>query len=76
MSDKGFYILLGLGAFVAYSLAMKAAAAVGSAVNPVSRDNIFSSGVNALGDVLDDGVSDDSFSLGSWLYDVTHNDPL
>jgi len=77
MSDKQFYILLGLGAFVAYSIAIKAKAAASSlaeSVDPTSSNNIFYSGVNAIGDLLDDGQSDDSFSLGGWLYDITHDD--
>lgn len=77
MSDKQFYILLGLGAFVAYSIAMKvkaAASSVAGSVDPTSSDNIFASGVNAIGDIFDDGVADDSFSLGGWLYDITHDD--
>lgn len=46
------------------------------AVNPVSRDNIFYEGVNAIGDVLDDGNSDnDSFSFGSAIYELFHKDP-
>lgn len=77
MKDKQFYILLGLGAFVAYSIAVKAKAAAGAvsnAVDPTNSENIFANGVNAVGDLLDDGQSDDSFSLGGWLYDITHDD--
>lgn len=77
MKDKHFYILLGLGAFVAYAVAVKAKAAASSvveSVDPTSRDNIFYGGINAIGDLLDDGRSDDSFSLGGWIYDITHDD--
>ena len=48
-----------------------AAATVGNAINPVNPDNIFAGGVNAVGGALS-GSSD--WSLGSWLYDVTHDD--
>lgn len=44
-------------------------AAVGNAVNPINHDNVFSGAVNAVGDVLDDGDDDDSFSLGATVYD-------
>lgn len=50
----------------------EAAAAVGTAVNPAGRDNLFYRGVNAVGDVLDDGGRNDSFSLGSSIYDWIH----
>lgn len=53
-------------------LAKKNAAAVVTAVNPTDPDNVFYAGVNAAGDQLDDGYDNDSFSLGSWLYDITH----
>ena len=46
-----------------------AAATVGNAINPVNPDNIFAGGVNAVGGALS-GSSD--WSLGSWIYDVTH----
>lgn len=51
------------------SAAGDAAAAVGQAVNPTSDKNLAYRGVNAVGGAL---TGDDSFSLGSWLYDVTH----
>jgi len=77
MSDKQFYILLGLGAFVAYSIIVKTKAAVSSvaeSVDPTSGNNIFYGGINAIGDLLDDGQSDDSFSLGGAIYDYFHDD--
>lgn len=46
-----------------------AAAAAANAVNPTSDKNLAYRGVNAVGEVLS---GDESFSLGSWLYDVTH----
>lgn len=46
-----------------------AAQAVGTAVNPVSDQNLAYKGVNAVGAAVS---GDQSFSLGSWLYSVTH----
>lgn len=47
------------------------------AVNPINPDNIFNSSVNAVGGALvaSDGAgknADGSWTLGGWLYDVTH----
>lgn len=62
-----------LGVIVAYEIlkrdALKGAATIGSAINPVSQGNIFNQGVNSVGAAV---TGDKSFSLGSWLYDVTH----
>lgn len=58
------------------------AAKVAEAITPTNRENVFASGVNAAGKVLvaDDvgpGMNaDDSWSLGAWIYDVTHKNPL
>lgn len=41
-------------------------AAVGQAINPASDQNIVNKAVTAAGAAL---TGDDSFSLGSWLYD-------
>ncbi len=49
--------------------ASEAAAAVGNAVNPASDQNLANRAVTATGRVL---TGDQSFSLGSWLYDLTH----
>lgn len=49
-----------------------AAGDVGDAVNPTSPDNLIYRGVNQFFDVLGDGQDNDSFNLGSWLYDITH----
>lgn len=48
------------------------AAAVGNAVDPTSDKNLAYKGVNAVGGALT-GAKD--FSLGGWLYDVTHPTP-
>lgn len=50
----------------------EAAVAVGQAVNPVNPNNVFASGVNAVGGALTD--QGEAFSLGSWFYDLTHDD--
>ncbi|WP_086931455.1 hypothetical protein [Agarilytica rhodophyticola] len=50
----------------------RSAAAAGNAVNPTNRHNIFAEGVNSIGDILNDGVDDDDFSLGAWIFDITH----
>jgi len=42
---------------------------VGQAVNPTSDQNLAYKGVNSVGEAL---TGDDAFSLGSWLYDLTH----
>jgi hypothetical protein len=49
-----------------------AAKAVGQAVNPVSDQNIFYSGTNAIGGAL---TGDQNFSLGVWVYDALHPAP-
>lgn len=73
---------IGIGVAVAavaiYFIAKKSGGAIGDAVDdlakkldPTSDQNIFYRGVNAVGDVIDDGNRDnDSFSLGSKIYDV------
>lgn len=47
----------------------KTAKDVANAVNPLNHDNVFSRAVNAVGDALDNSNDDNSFSLGSWVYD-------
>lgn len=55
------------------------ATSAAQAINPVNRENIFASGVNAVGGALvsdPDGPgknADGSWTLGAWLYDVTHD---
>lgn len=46
-----------------------AAKAVGTAVNPVSDKNLAYRATNAVGEAI---TGDQSFSLGSWFYDFTH----
>lgn len=49
-----------------------AVAAVGQAVNPVNPDNVFASGVNAVGGAVSGRGAE--WSLGSWVYDVFHDE--
>lgn len=49
--------------------AADAAQAVGDAINPTKDTNLAYRGVNAIGAAVS---GDDSFSLGSWIYDITH----
>ncbi len=79
MSDKQL-LIAGAGVLAAlYFLGHKLVAGLDSAadaITPTNPDNIFYRGVNAVGDILDDGNDDDSFSLGSWLYDLSHSDEV
>lgn len=43
------------------------------AVNPLNPDNIIYSGVNKVGGAI---AGSDDWSLGGWIYDVTHKDPM
>jgi len=61
-------IIGGLGAaVVGYWITRKGLAAI----DPTSTDNVVYSGVNAVGDVLNDGEAAGVFCLGAWFYDVT-----
>lgn len=51
--------------------ALAAAKAVGAAVNPVDRDNVFNSGVDAVGKSLS---GESGWTLGGWVYDITNPD--
>lgn len=58
--------------YLAYKSKDQAAAAVKAAaqsVDPTSTENLVYKGVNHVGAAVS---GDQSFSLGSWLYDVTH----
>lgn len=63
-----YYIVKKLGS-AAVSAVGSAASAVGTAVNPVSDQNLAYRGVNAVGASVS---GDSSFSLGSWIYDLVH----
>lgn len=60
VAGLGFYVYTKRGA-----IAQAAGAAV-DAVNPASSSNLAYTGVNKAGAAI---TGDDSFSLGSWLYD-------
>ena len=56
-------------------------AAAAQYVNPASNQNVVNQGVSAVGGALvsDTGPgrnADGSWTLGGWLYDITHADPL
>ena len=71
----GLYVLTRLTKEAAKDIATAArdsAEAVGETVNPADRRNAVYRAVNAVGDVFDNGSTDDSFSLGGWIYDITH----
>lgn len=67
--------LVGLGVYLVASMfgkGLKAGlSAVGTAINPTSDRNLAYRGVNAIGAAVS---GRDSFSLGSWIYDLTHED--
>lgn len=48
--------------------------AVVQSVNPTNENNLIYKALNSVGDVIDDGEDDDSFDLGRWIYDATHDD--
>ena len=54
-----------------YLLLRKAFAS--GALNPISDKNLAYSGVNAIGSVVS---GDDDWTLGGWVYDITHEDPM
>ena len=69
----GMVALAGL-AFVLYKATGKvagAAASVGNAINPLNHDNVFASAVNKAGAAVS---GDANWSLGGWVYDLTHAD--
>lgn len=76
-------VKIGIGAgllVIAYVLLKKAggtAAAVadkvGAAINPASPENIVNQGVTSAGRAIS---GNDSWTLGGWLYDITHDDPV
>lgn len=55
---------------------VSAAGDAANAVNPTNPDNVFSQGTNAVGDALDDGIDNNSFSLGAWIWEVLHPDQV
>jgi hypothetical protein len=69
MKTKQILLIAGLGAVAIWYAQKKTREAVSAtldAVNPVNDENIFYSGVNAVGEKL---TGDERFNLGSWLYE-------
>ena len=65
-------ITVGVALFLIKRGVASGAAAIGEAITPTNPDNIFARGVNAVGDIFDDGVDDDSFSLGGFIFDLVN----
>lgn len=71
-TDKQLLIIFGVvvvGGVVAYDQASRAAGSLVGYVNPASPSNIFYAGVNAVGASIS---GSESWSLGEWLYDISH----
>ncbi|MDZ7939265.1 MAG: hypothetical protein U5M53_13725 [Rhodoferax sp.] len=76
--------VLGVGYFALRKVtgaAGGAAAATVDAINPASNTNLVNRAVTAVGGAIvsDTGPgrnADGSWTLGGWLYDITHDDPL
>lgn len=72
----GVGVLAFIVARKALGLAEKGAELVGDglqAINPTNPENIFAEAVNDLGGALAD---DPDWSLGVWLYELTHDDEM
>ena len=74
LNTKAGAVAVGIAgiALIGYYVQRQAAAAlpeIGEAVNPVNDDNIFATGVNAIGAKLS---GNEHWKLGSWIYDATH----
>lgn len=76
-------VMFGAGAALVLVLAVvmlsrkgaQAVAAVGAAINPVSADNVFYQGANAIGRVVTGAAPGDaSFSIGSWFGGIFKSD--
>ena len=69
-------IKIGIGIAVGaglYFFGRKIIQNVPAALNPASDKNLAYTGVNAVGQTVS---GDDSWTLGGWIYDITHDDPL
>ncbi len=67
----GIAIAAGLAWLLFGDAIKRALAATADAVNPASDQNLAYRGVNAVGAAIS---GRDSFSLGSWVYDLFHED--
>jgi len=73
-SDKQILMIIGAGGLLLWYLKNKTVEVVGDvaeAINPVNPDNIFNEGVNSVGSAIS---GDDDWSLGGWIYDITHDE--
>lgn len=61
-----------LGALYLLIKGREAVDQVAKGLTVTSSENFIYSGVNAVGDIIDDGQDNGGFSLGSWIYDVFH----
>lgn len=64
--------LIGIGAVVAvggYLLWKNGLPAIGKAIDPTSRDNVFYGGVNAVGESV---TGNENWTLGGQIYDWLH----
>ncbi|MEY8198688.1 MAG: hypothetical protein RPS47_05565 [Colwellia sp.] len=59
-----------VGVWYAKNQASEAAGVVGDALNPVNDGNIFNRAVLAVGRKI---TGNKTWSLGGWLYDITHD---
>lgn len=64
-----FVAAVGVLAYLSVNQAKAAASMAAQAVNPLNDDNIFASGVDAVGAKLS---SNSEWTLGGWIYDITH----
>jgi hypothetical protein len=73
-TKAGAVVAIGVVGAIAVYFAQKKAgeaiAEVGNAINPVNQDNIFYSGVNAVGAKV---TGKENFNLGRFFYDLTHD---
>jgi len=60
-----------LGAWYLKRQAGEALEKAGEAVNPTSDQNLAYQGVNSVGAAV---TGDEHFSLGSWIYELTHEE--
>lgn len=71
-TPAGQVVIIGAVVATAAYLIERKARKVGNAVNPVSNENMFYQGTNAVGEAV---TGDRDFDLGYWLHDVIHGKP-
>lgn len=65
-------VVLGGFAYLGAKKTRETAGEVGEAINPLNNDNVFASGVDAVGARLS---GEANWSLGGWIYDVVNGSP-